>query len=821
MAPPGRGLGGTNEPNTTTENLMAARMPVRAAFRACTAVLIVSILATAMAVPASATTEPASAAVAPAPQAQAPTGTIEGRVTSIDTNAPVSGARVSIVGTQLGALTGSDGTYRIGGVSAGAHTVRVEHYGFRTAELSVTVVARTASGRTGPAAVSADFTLRPQALPVAEVVVTASREAQRLSETPATISSVSAEQLRQTRPSHPSEIMNRVPGVWINVTGGEGHMAAIRQPKTTNPVYLYLENGVPTRSTGFFNHNALYEINVPQAQRIEVLKGPATALYGSDAIGGMVNVLTRAPREAPPVEISAEAGTHGFVRVLGAASWSRENDGIIAELNATRTDGWREGTAYDRQSGSLRWDRRIDAATSLRTMLSFSRIDQATAGSSAISRDDYLNAPEVNYAPISYRRVDALRGSAAFERLAGGTLLSITPFARWNRMEMLPNWSLTYDPAISETGHASAGALFKARRDFDALRIRVIVGFDVDYSPGVHREWAVQPTREGPIFTDYMRGDVVYDYDVTFWSAAPYVQLEAAPVERLRLVGGLRFDAIGYDYDNPLGELQTGAHRRPASTAVSYNHLSPKLGAIFTVTDDVNAYANYNHGFRAPSEGQLFRQGRAASTLDLQPVKADNAEIGVRARLFDRISIDAAAYRMRKTDDLLGFTRPDGSTETVNAGETLHRGVEIGLAAALPQDLRVDVAYSHARHTYEEWTLREGTSYSGLEMEDAPRNTSSAALTWTPRARPGTSVGLEAQRIGSYWIDPENTHRYDGHTLVNLGGEVPVTGGVALFMRVRNVLDERYAESAQFTAARGEQLAPGMPRAFYFGVQYR
>jgi outer membrane cobalamin receptor len=120
-----------------------------------------------------------------------------------------------------------------------------------------------------------------------EVTVTGTREGQLLSETPASVKVISGATLRQDKPSHPSQVLGQSPGVWVNVTGGEGHMTAIRQPLTTNPVYLYLEDGIPTRSTGFFNHNALYEINVPHAGGIEVTRGPGTALYGSDAIGGV------------------------------------------------------------------------------------------------------------------------------------------------------------------------------------------------------------------------------------------------------------------------------------------------------------------------------------------------------------------------------------------------------------------------------------------------------------------------------------------------------------------------------------------------------
>jgi iron complex outermembrane recepter protein len=743
--------------------------------------------------------------------AQQAAGTVTGRVTAGGGDARLEGVRVVVAGTELVAVTDGRGAFRIEGVPAGAHTLSAERAGWRSAQVAVQVPAGDV--------VATQIQLRVQVLVLPEMVVTASREERRRAETPATIHVIGRDQLERTRPTHPSEVLNAVPGVWVNVTAGEGHMAAIRQPKTTSPVYLYLENGVPTRATGFFNHNALYEVNVPQAERIEVVKGPATALYGSDAIGGMVNVLTRSAAESPPVRVDVEGGAFGFARLLAAAGVQGGRDGLLAELNVTRTDGWRDGTAYERQSGTLRWDRRMGAGSSLRSTVVFSRIAQGAAGSAAISREDWLHRPHVNYTPISYRDVAALRASAAYERVAGSTLLSITPFMRWNSMEMLPNWTLSYDPVVTESGHASAGLLLKLRHDLRALR--VIGGLDLDYSPGSRREWRIQAVRDGAIFRDFTRGDLVYDYDVTYWSASPYAQLEAAPIRRLRVVAGLRFDAMGFDYSTALEPTQAGPHRRPEDTAVEYRHLSPKLGATYTIGSALNVFASYGHGFRAPSESQLFRQGRAHSSLDLRPVLADNLEVGANGRIGEHVAWELAAYRMLKTDDLIGFTREDGSSETVNAGETLHRGIEAGLALSLPFDFRMNASYTHARHTFEEWTTRAGVDFAGRVMDGAPDRMGSIGVTWLPAHAPDASAGIEVQHIGPYWMDAANTHRYDGHTVASVRAEAPVTPRVAVFARLTNALGARYAENAQYTVARGEEFAPGMPRAFYLGARYR
>ncbi|MEX1184111.1 MAG: TonB-dependent receptor, partial [Gemmatimonadota bacterium] len=724
--------------------------------------------------------------------------------------APLPGATVAIRAAApafaLGALTDSAGRYTIPNVPAGRHEIVAQHVGFRTRSVWIDVVA----GET----TVVQLVLEERAVLLPSVVVSATRERQRLAETAASVGVISGETLRAQKPTHPSEVMGQIPGVWVSVTGGEGHMTSIRQPKSTNPVYLFLEDGVPTRSTGFFNHNALYEVNVPQAERIEVLKGPATALYGSDAIGGVVNVETRAPSFDPSAEAYAEGGASGYRRLLLAASDTRGGNGLRADVNLTATDGWRDGTGYDRQSATLRWDRDLGGGAVLRTTLTASRIDQQTAGASSLLRDDYVNDPTLNYTPISLREVRAARLTSAFEKLVGATLVSITPFARWNEMAILPNWSLTYDPTYYTTGHSSAGVLAKVRRDFDRLRMRVIAGFDVDHSPGGRTEHQVSATRDGEVFSDYALGDVIYDYDVTFRSISPYLHAETNVSDRLHLMAGVRYDHMAYRYDSELEPLSTGRWRRPADTRVSYDYVSPKLGATYDFGRALNVYGNHTRGFRAPSEGQLFRQGAAANTTGLEPVIANSTELGARGELYDRVGYSIAAYSMTVENDVLSYVEADGTRETQNAGETLHRGIEAGLGVRLTDDIRADVSWSLSRHTYEAWSPRPDVDYAGNRIESAPGTLLNTRVGWK-------GVALEWNRIGSYWLDAENTHRYDGHGLVNIHANVPVAGSVRVVARMLNIMDTRFAESASYTAVRGEELAPGMPRSVYVGVQYR
>jgi outer membrane receptor protein involved in Fe transport len=743
------------------------------------------------------------------------TATITGRAT-VD-GAPAADVAIFLQGTARGTMSGDDGRYQITGIAAGEYTLVAQRIGTVSSKSVVTV----AAGQT----LTLDVALTSAATVMAPMTVSATREMRRRNEGSATIDVLNGAELRNSHASHPADVMNRLAGVHVSNLSGEGHSMAMRQPITTKPMYLYLEDGIPTRATGFFNHNALYEVNLAQSGGVEILKGPGTALYGSDAIGGVVNVLTRPAPLTPTLEASLEGGAYGYARLLASAGGTSGRNGIRADLNVTRSDNWKQDAPFRRQSGTLRWDVVAAGGWTAKTVLTGTHVDQQDVPALSVALFD--TSRSLNLAPIAYRRVHALRLSSAIERDQGASLWSITPYARYGDMQLLPWWQLTYDPQTWDTRNTSLGLLTRYRRDFTPLRSQLIIGLDAESSPGRFVADRADVTRTGPAnaFTSYTTGTTQYDYDVTYRSASPYVHAEASLLPALRVEAGLRADFAGYVYDTHLAPLDTGTHRRPASTNRSYSHLSPKLGATFAVDSSTSLYASYRHGFRAPSQNQLFQQNSAANTVDLAPVKVDSYELGVRGQLGTRVNYQLSGYDMTIRDDILTFVTAINTREASNAGRTRHRGVEASVGAYVTPSLRVDGSYSNAIQRYVTWTPRAaspagaGVSYSGNLIEDAPRDLASVLVSWQAPVLNGGRVALEWSHTGGYETDPANTHRYAGYELLNFLFNARVSGRTELFGRVSNLANRTYAELVTYDQFQQTQLTPGGPRAVYLGVK--
>lgn len=687
------------------------------------------------------------------------------------------------------------------------------------------------------------------------IVVTAIREEQPLGQVPASVGVLKPQTIRFAAPSHAQQLLGQVPGVALSATNGEGHTTAIRQPFSTSPLYLFLEDGIPVRPTGFFNHNALYELNIPQAGGVEVIRGPGSALYGSDGIGGIVNVLSASPGERPELTLNSEGGSFGWFRFLGSAQTGQTRLGKARlDINTTHSDGWRRQTGYDRRGGNLRWDYALDEDTTLKTIVGYTRIDQKTGANSALGVEDYRDNPRRNLFSIAYRKVEALRISSAFEKAMGDARLSLTPYFRRNAMELSGSFNLPNDARLEKTDSHSYGLLAKWRQDFPSLwNSRLILGLDLERSPGrrIEDEWITRSTAVGSLrnYTGYTTGARIYDYDVSFRSVSPYLHGEISPLEKLRVTAGLRYDRLGFGMKNRLQDTAVRSSAGGAafwgqspSTDRDFSRVVPKVGVAYEFDKKNSIYASYNQAYRVPSESQLFRggkaaaaagaQARSANALELKPILAEQYEVGARGQTA-RLDYSLAVYHLTKSNDLVSWRDTATNVSTnLNAGKTRSRGVEAGLGWEIVRGLRIDSALSYAKHEYVEWVNRTGAAsfatLSGNEMPQAPRFMGNTRLTFSPADT--FKAQVEWVRIGSYFLQDSNlsttagadrgVSKYNGHDLLNVRMSYDLCANCTVFARVLNVADRRYAESASVTSSTAVYV-PGLPRAFFAGVELK
>ena len=668
---------------------------------------------------------------------------------------------------------------------------------------------------------------------IQEIVVTTTREARNLNEMAASIGVLSEQQLRDISPSHPAEALNRIAGVHINNLGGEGHMASIRQPITTAGVYLFLEDGLPTRPTGFFNHNGLYEINIPQSSRLEVIKGPASALYGSDAIGGVINVISKPPSVDSQMDINYERGADGWQRSLLSTSGGDDNLAARLDVNHTQSDGFRDEANYDRQSLTARVDSQINDSVQLKVVATYSTIDQS--GVSSLEREDYQNNTRKNvyHGDIGFREVEAMRLSAEmiFE-ISADQLVTLTPFYRHNQMLMMPSWMVTYDANNRDYTFTSYGALLKYRQRFLDNAVELIVGMDVDSTPSTYREQNIEVTQtEEGIYTDYSpTAELNYYFDAEQRSLSPYIQAELQLNDQWRLNMGIRHDDFNVDYKNFLpADPADFSHRRPASTSIDYANTSPKFGAVYQYANHHQAYANYRYAFRAPTVGALFRPGSSQNSTELQPVTSVSAEIGFRGQFGDDFDYELALYEMNTEDDIVSVIR-DGARLTVNAGETVHRGIELGLDYRVNHEWQLGLSLTRTDQSYQDFTYvffsrscfcNREINFAGNQVGKAPEKLANMRLVYSPQMLPQLKAELEWDSVGEYYTDETNTQKYHGHDLVNLRLNYRVSDQFDAYLRAVNVTDKLYSTytSNQVNDA-DVSYRPGMPRSWFLGLRW-
>jgi outer membrane receptor protein involved in Fe transport len=656
-----------------------------------------------------------------------------------------------------------------------------------------------------------------------EIVVTATRRPVPASSVPLSLGSLGPRAITLVGATHHSEILNRAPGVMIQRGSGQESLTAIRSPVLTGPgscgAFLFLENGVPIRPVGFCNVNGLLDVNTEQALALEVLRGPGTALYGSSAMHGMVNVLQPAPEERPQRQVALEAGpsSYGRVKLAGRFDGGRARLGIAALY--AHDGGWRRESGHDeaKLNVSLAGDWRGAPA---RVDLAATTLAQDTAGfipGQGAYRDEV--ASRRNFNPEAYRDVHAVRLTGLLQPdLPGRLRLELRPYLRTSRMEFLQHFLL--GKPLERNGQDSVGLM--ASLASEAMHgWTLTTGVDLELANSFLLEEQDGPTTDGTPAANAIRpAGRHYDYGVASRVVALYAHAERRLSERWRLVAGLRGERVAYDYDNhmlsgntdqdgvPCGT--TGClYSRPGDRRDTFLDLAPKLGVLFEVTAGLVAYANASRGFRAPEMTELYRLQRQQDVADLDSERLDSLELGVKGS-WPAVDVALALFAMDKANVILR----ESSGFNVGDGRTTHRGLEYELRVRPAGAMELTASGTHARHRYAFSRAVEGgeTIVRGNDVDTAPRDLHRAAIDWQAADR----LALEAEWlfVGEYWLDASNQHRYPGHELLNLRARWEVAPRWTLAARIDNVLDRAHADRADY-AFGNYRYFPGRGRTLF------
>jgi len=599
------------------------------------------------------------------------------------------------------------------------------------------------------------------ATPVGEVIVTATRLPAPVDLTPGAYV-VTDKDIAQRQATFAADVLNTVPSLSVYSTGAFGGLTGVRQRGASSDQTLVLVDGMPvndaSQPAGGFDFSA---IDLADISRVEVLNGPQSSIWGSDAIGGVISFTTKEPNG---VSLDAETGSYWTSRLAGSV-----------------------GVANDK------WALGVSAS-------SF-----ATNGISAVD-------PRNNYAPYFAPPQDTSEQDGTRDITASVRgRLSVTDWLELDGQARI-NQSRTDIAGYPAPFFVLADADDVATsRSLDAyLRAKVTGPFGLNQELSVsHYVISRGDTGEG--------GDFGYDAsrDVYRWTVAG-----GDAKDGLSFIGGAERDntdaslSTGAHSDLGASSLFLAGQWRPferltTSASVRYDdpdkyhgQVTARAGAGYEIGGGFSLVGSFGQGFKTPTISETVCDFCSAPrSASLQPEHATGEDVGLVWRSPDhRVSIRATAFNLDVRDEIVfsGFFGP-----YVNLPRTRSRGVEAEVEAALGWGFNLQASYTH------DDAIDEST---GLQVLRVPKDMASGGLFWTWRQ---THLGLAVRNESSdpdIGLDGFTEVTRPGFTVANLTGGYDLTKHLTLTARVENLGGSHYEESYGFAE-------PG--RSVFVGIRFR
>ncbi|MEE4860294.1 TonB-dependent siderophore receptor [Pseudomonas alliivorans] len=638
-----------------------------------------------------------------------------------------------------------------------------------------------------------------------------------LHETPQSISVVTREAVEDMGATRLQDALDYAGGVGrANNFGGQGLTTFTVRGFTTGEFY---RNGFPI--------NRGYP-NMPDAntiERLEVLRGPATTLYGRGDPGGTFNVVSKQPLAERSVTLGSQLNDQGMKRGTLDASGPLDDDGRFAyRLNVVGEGGdtFRDHVETERYGVApvLSWQ--VDDATRITFEGDFMRnnapldrgLTRYPAQTRTASRDTFFGEKDVGklhndntMAQIRFDHdlnadwklgggIQILDGSLKGDAIEANGLAADGRTLGRNFNYRKLEWT-DRDVQLNVIGHFATGA-------FDHTLLAGVEYEDYDYKSIIRRSSGAVNAYTIDIF-DPVYGKVrpaltrtTTDDKENLKTYAAFVQDQVALTERMKLLAGVRFERFEHDYDTfGVGVPFTN----------SDNAVTPRLGLIYDLTETVAVYANTARSFKPNTGASRLGGGFKAE-------EGKSYEVGVKWEALDRrLSVDAALYQIEKQNVLT--TDPIDSTFSVAAGEVRSRGLDLNVVGNLTPEWRVMGSYAYV----DAQVTKDNTLRSGTRLLNIPEQTFSLlnVYEFQDGALRGLGLGAGGRYVDQRAGQTANTaFSMDSYTVFDLLAFYKVNEHVKLNLDVKNVFDKDYEEGAF-----GNVYAyPGAPRTVQVGIAY-
>ena len=599
---------------------------------------------------------------------------------------------------------------------------------------------------------------------LATIVVSANKLKEKRIESPVAISILSPKTVDEAKAQRIDFLLNKVSGVYMPTIGNEQHMMSIRQPISLKGLYLYLEDGMPIRTSGLFSSNALIEMNSSNIHSIEIIKGPASALYGAEAIGGVVNILTTPVPSKADAFISTQITNTGFKKLdLSWGAPTKTGGWMISGAWTDQKNGITDYSDFNKKALSVKRTFRLNEK--LKGYQNLQYINYYTQMTGSLDSIKFFQKNFGSQQSFTFRKIDALRFRQNLDY--NWNTHSNTTFNfmyRNNTMDQNPAYSIasTANPTKFKgqvnSNHFDAYVLdLQHVWSIPMLSSKIMLGGYWDITNQNLMANYIDIVKDTSIgkFTKYTypsRDSLITNYNTEISNKAIYFNYIANLNKAIRLNMTMRYDNFEYLFNNllPIGT---------PSAKNNFTQFTPKLGLTYNQRW-WGGYLNYSKGFVPPQITEIYNAIRVPYLL---PQNFSNIEIGSWYQS-KKLSAEISIYSLQGKNEIISVRQTDGVNLNQNSGATSHMGIEYQIRYQLAPSMDISLNGSNTKHKYLNTSIK-GVDVSGKEMNAAPNLFNNLSFNWKPTKLIRSS--LEWIHQSAYYMDETNATRYPGFNLLN------------------------------------------------------